>query len=583
MTLRRPRFTTPTALARLATALFAGGVVAGVFLAIPPCPTLVVAASVEKADLLKAIAADFDRGRSLAAPCGNVQILRKASGEAETALARGWNDAVDGPRPDVWSPAATTWLLLLERHRTVGSRPNILSASRPSIAQSPLVIAMPKPLADAMGAKEQIGWREILDLAQDPRGWARYGHPEWGAFRLGKTNPTVSTSGLHALLATYYAAGGFGAIDDQRVRSIVRSVESSVVHYSDTVSTFLENLIAADDRGEAPTYVSAIAMEEKQVWDYNRGNPTFAATPTRVLPRVPLVPIYPREGTLVADHPYVVLTESWVDDAKRHLAGEFLAYLQSDPVQRLFLDAAMRGYQGATGREISAANGLDPNGGAVQIRLPDPQTLVHIQDSWGGLRKRARLLVVLDTSASMGERAALLARPKLDLAKEAAAFALDELVADDQVGLWSFSSASAGSPPYREVVPLAALGDQKARLKQEISALAPSGGGGKGLYVTIDAAAAAMKERIDRARINAVIVLTDGRNDDPDHNDLNGLARRLLTQPEDDRVRVFTVAYGTGADRAALDAIARASRGGSYAAPDPAAMTKVLADVLSSF
>ena len=34
-------------------------------------------------------------------------------------------------------------------------------------------------------------------LANDPQGWAAFGHPEWGPFRLGKTNPNFSTSGLN--------------------------------------------------------------------------------------------------------------------------------------------------------------------------------------------------------------------------------------------------------------------------------------------------------------------------------------------------------------------------------------------------
>ncbi|NEQ27778.1 MAG: hypothetical protein F6K28_54030, partial [Microcoleus sp. SIO2G3] len=36
---------------------------------------------------------------------------------------------------------------------------------------------------------EPIGFADILALSQDPEGWAAFGHPEWGPFRLGKTNP----------------------------------------------------------------------------------------------------------------------------------------------------------------------------------------------------------------------------------------------------------------------------------------------------------------------------------------------------------------------------------------------------------
>ncbi len=74
---------------------------------------------------------------------------------------------------------------------------------------TPLVIAMPKPMADALGyPATPIGFGDLLALAQDPDGWASKGHPEWGAFKLGKTNPNFSTSGLSATIAQYYAATG---------------------------------------------------------------------------------------------------------------------------------------------------------------------------------------------------------------------------------------------------------------------------------------------------------------------------------------------------------------------------------------
>jgi len=183
--------------------------------------------------------------------------------------------------------------------------------------QSPLVIAMPRPMAEAMGwPATEIGWHDILTLAQDPQGWARYGHPQWGRFRLGKTDPTVSTSGLHALVGTYYAATGLSAdltVDDVRksdVVAFVKGIEGSVEHYGSTASTFLANLKTASDAGNPLGYVSAIAVEEKQIFDYDQARP-----------EVPLVAIYPREGTLVADHPYVVLRAPWVDDTKRRAAA----------------------------------------------------------------------------------------------------------------------------------------------------------------------------------------------------------------------------------------------------------------------
>src|SRR5207302_1426664 len=105
-----------------------------------------------------------------------------------------------------------------------------------------------------------------------------------------------------------------------------------------TYSNFLIHLQAADDEGRALSYVSAVAMEEKQIWDYNQGNPRgdpkdLGKHPP---PTVPLVAIYPREGTLAADHPYAVLNAPWVTAAKRQAAEAFLQFLERPEIQARF-------------------------------------------------------------------------------------------------------------------------------------------------------------------------------------------------------------------------------------------------------
>src|SRR5947207_1845373 len=93
-----------------------------------------------------------------------------------------------------------------------------------------------------------------------------------------------------ALIATYYAGGGKadGSAPETRTLALMRAVENSVVHYGDTVATYLKDLLACDDRGQAEQCVSAIAIEEKQVWDYNHGNPTSdVPAPRGVVPSVP--------------------------------------------------------------------------------------------------------------------------------------------------------------------------------------------------------------------------------------------------------------------------------------------------------
>lgn len=562
-------------LARIVTAVYALSLVVTILWARPGCVHLVVWASFEKSALLGDIAKRYEQTRpSEDLRCVEIDVVRIASGAAEEALARGVFGS-DSPPPAVWSPAANTWVALLEQHRiTAGASRIVPAEAGGSILRSPLVIAMPEDMARAMGwPTSEISWKEIFALAQDPRGWASRGHPEWDPFKLGKTSPLISTSGLHALIATYQMAGG-GALDDATVRTYMRGVESSVLHYGSTVSDFLKNLADADDRGEALQYVSAIAIEEKQVWDYNQGNPEFFSSGTRLVPNKQLVPVYPSEGTLEADHPYVVLDAPWVDDAKRRAATRFLAYLKSDAIQQEFQRNGFRGAHGETGPPFDGSSVLDRLKPRTYLPVPEPARLVQIQASWKDYRKRARALLVMDVSRSMGDSAASATVTKLELARQAMLSALEDVADEDDIGLWTIAGTE-----HRELIGIGPVRGQKALLRTEIERLTPEGTG-KALFSTISGAVAAVRQRFDRDRINAVIVLTDGRNDDPSNSDLNGLIRSLRAQPE---VRVFTIVYGSGADSDTLDKIARASHGARYDAVDPRVIGRAIRDAVSNF
>jgi len=552
------------------------------------CETVTIASSQEKSSLLGQIADDYNASAPFVdGRCARVTVARVASGQAEAALARGWDTRVDGAYPIVWAPAATTWTLLLRQHRSARNAASLLSdQTAPSIMQSPLVIAMPRKMAMPLGwPVTSIGWRSILSLARDPDGWATKGHAEWGQVRLGKTNPQISTSGLHALIGAYFAKTAprspvLSDLSDPDVRDFVQGVESSVVHYGDAVSTFLENMLAAD-RVDAPlTYVSAIAMAEKEVLDYNHGNPRSEPTPTDLPPKETLVAVYPSEGTLMADHPYVILNAPWVTEPKRKVAAAFLAYLLTADVQKRFTAAGFRDYLGNPGPEISPENGLLPNEPALTLASPAPVVIEGIQRSWSELRRKARLLIAIDVSETMGDRVDLL-RTKLDLVKTAAG-AFDQLVDDDQVSLWTFSTGMPGGARYREVVPMSRLGDRRGDLRTAIEQLTPVRGGRTPLYATTRATVRAQSERFATDRINAVLLLTDGYNEDPSDSDGIGLLRELQLQQDVRLVRVFTVGYGADVDTEMLTKIARASRGAFYRA-DPGSIDRVLPAVLSNF
>jgi Ca-activated chloride channel family protein len=199
------------------------------------CVGVNLTASSEKAALLSAIAQEYaDAGREVEGRCARVVVTSKASGGATDALGRGWDETRDGPRPDVWSPASSSWTGLLRQRTAARDAPDLVGdAEPPSIAQTPLVIAMPKPMAETLGwPAKPLGWADVLQLARDPKGWGRFGKP-WGAFKLGKTNPNFSTSGLNATVGAYFAATGLSSdlqpADLARPTTIeyVKGVESS--------------------------------------------------------------------------------------------------------------------------------------------------------------------------------------------------------------------------------------------------------------------------------------------------------------------------------------------------------------------
>ena len=556
-----------------------------------PCVQLNVAASSEKAALMNEIAADFvKQAQPVAGRCVAVAVQSVASGAAADELARGWDETADGPRPDVWTPASTAWLAILQQRLTEHDQPNIVPTDVPHVVQTPLVIAMPRPMAQAIGWPDKpIGWSDILDLANDPNGWGKFGHPEWGPFRLGKTNPDFSTSGLHATIGTYFAATGLSSdlttalIAQPSVQTFVKGVEKSVVHYGDTTLTFLSNLQKADDTGEGLSYVSAVTVEEKSVWDYNQGNPTGDPTMLgqHAPPRTPLVAIYPKEGTLISDSPWVVLTASWVDDAKRQLAANLLAFLQAAPQQQRFQSFAFRDYQGKPGSLINQSNGMLPSEPKAVLAAPAPDVVNAIERSWSELRKRAEVLLVIDVSGSMGSPVG--GSTKLELAKTAAAKALDQFAPDDNVGLWIFSSGGLPgvSTPYLQLFPAEPLGPHLADMKSKIAGLQVVSG--TALYTTTRAAVATIRQSYDPTRINAVVLLTDGQNEYQPDDDLPGLLQQLKAEGTEKPVRVFTIGYGADADMDTLRKISEATRAAAYDAADPSTIEEVFTSVVSNF
>src|SRR4029077_3305769 len=102
------------------------------------------------------------------------------------------------------SPASAAFIKLGNAESRTKTGKDLI-ASTDNLVLSPVVIAMWKPMAEAIGwGKKPLGWTDILALAKNEKGWEVYGYPQWGKFKFGHTHPEYSNSGLISLFAEAY-------------------------------------------------------------------------------------------------------------------------------------------------------------------------------------------------------------------------------------------------------------------------------------------------------------------------------------------------------------------------------------------
>ena len=193
-----------------------------------------------------------------------------------------------------------------------------------------------------------------------------------------------------------------------------------------------------------------MAVEEKSVIDYNQGNPDGVLDPGERprKPRIPLVAVYPKEGTLYSDNPFFVLDAPWVSEAQTRRCASASRPSSSSPrtSARCSSSVPARQPRRSDRAPITAANGVDPDQPTTLLEVPEPPVMIDLLDQWSEQRKSARVLIVLDVSGSMGDIADQeTGETRLDLAKQAAIEALDQFKDDDEVGLRIFSTSEGAT------------------------------------------------------------------------------------------------------------------------------------------
>ncbi len=471
-------------------------------------------------------------------------------------------------QPAIWSPASSILVPIANQEWASMHNGESLTTQEnpPPLVLSPVVIAMWEPMAQALGwPDEDLGWNDIAEITRNNQSWADFGHPEWGAFQFGHTHPDFSNSGITSILAIVYAATGKTAdltvdeVQQPEVAEFVADVQAGVIHYGRSTGFFGRQMF---NRG--PSYLSAAVLYENLVVESYDQN-LYPNLP------MPVVAIYPEEGTFWSDHPFGILNGDWMTDELQAAAETYRDFLLAEPQQQKALQYGFRPADTdiAIGEPIVPANGVDPQEPATRLEVPDADVTRAIREVWGNNKKRVEVQVVLDVSGSMNEEG------RLVNAKQALNAFIDQLSDEDKLGITIFSDSAT------ELTPLTELGGKREEVIGRVEGLFADGG--TRLIDTVAEAYERLEQDPPGERIRAIVVLSDGA-DNASRSTPQELIQRLEADESGQSIKVFTIAYGTGVDVDAdlMRAMAESSGAKTYEST-PGSIEEVYRDIATFF
>jgi Ca-activated chloride channel family protein len=513
----------------------------------------------EKEEWVKDVTAAFnaERHKTASGKAIFVKAVALGSGECIDELVQGTRQA------HLTSPASAAFIKLGNAQWRAKTGKDLIGATD-NLLLSPVVIAMWKPMAEAIGwGKRPIGWADVLALARDPKGWSAHGHPEWGGFKFGHTHPEASNSGLIALFAEVYAAAGklrdLGVADVARPKTAeyVAAIEKAVVHYGSSTGFFGRKMF---ERG--PGYLSAAVLYENMV---------IESYSPKYQPPFPVVAIYPKEGTFWSDHPVGIVEREWVTPEHREAAKAYIQYLLA-PAQQA--KAVPYGFRPAAvdvplGAPIDAAHGIDAKEPKTTLEVPSVETIDAILNLWRGNKRHANVTLVLDISGSMNSES------RIQNARAGAEQLVAALGDADRFSLMLFNSQP------RWVHEGVLLKDQRTQVASTLQGVFADGG--TALYDAVDMAYQRQLAEQDSQgdRISALVVLTDGEDTDSKLK-LEDLLPRIQFDGERRSIRVFTIAYGSDAKRDVLQRLAEATQAKAFDG-NPQNIRSVFRDISTFF
>src|SRR5690349_20891907 len=231
--------------------------------------------------------------------------------------------------PDVWIPDSSTWLLRLKSEAT-----GFVPTDGTPVAESPVVLAMPQPLAQqAFGwPDKKIGWKQLLDTMTKSQ-----------LVRTGIVDPNRDAAGLAGLLALSSVAG----TDAKGQQKAVGALRALAAGSSSIRENLLQSFPRAPDANAIATSLGAAPLTEEDVIAFNAEKPP-----------VDLAALYLEPTPPALDYPYAVMPE--VDLQKSAAATGLRQQLQKPAFKNALAAAGLRGPDGTAGSGFATPIGAPP-------------------------------------------------------------------------------------------------------------------------------------------------------------------------------------------------------------------------------
>ena len=319
-----------------------------------------------------------------------------------------------------------------------------------------------------------------------------------------------------------------------------------------------------------PTPVTAFPTTEQKLVRHNATDPGSALTAA-----------YPDEAPTWMDYPFTVLGSATA--AERDTAAKLLAALRDPDGQAALTADGFRTPDGHAAADHSAD-------GPTVAELPAPQPFTEsaasdaVLQRWAAVTRSGRVEMLIDVSGSMNAVVPKQRKTRLAVALDAAARGLTMFEPTTSLGLWTFAARLDGDRDYRQVMPVTPIPQLvQGPTAQVLRSIRAVPGGRTGLYDSILALYEQAQLSWAPGRLNVVVVITDGHNDDPGGISAADLLTRLRAEADPLRpVTLVGVTIGPDGDTAELGQIARATGGRSFVVTDPSRVDTVFSAALGA-